>query len=75
MLTKEQQCQAINLAMQIETGTANYDEILKQFENYPNLALNLVTFWQDFDDMTRNAIKTLVNYKCVKHLNKCWELN
>ena len=70
-LTKEQQCTALNLAMQIETGVADYDEILRQFQAYPNLAANVITFWYGFNRMTRNAVKLLVYHKHRQHLEKC----
>ena len=71
MLTSEQQRTAVNLAMQVETGTADFEEILKRFEEYPNLATNIITFWFGFNEMTRNALNTLVTYKCRKHLESC----
>lgn len=71
MLTIEQQHKAVNLAMQIEIGEADYDRILKEFERYPNLGTNIITFWYGFNDMTRNALNMLVTYKCKKHLEKC----
>lgn len=70
-LTKEQQCTALNLAMQIDTGVADYDEILKKFETYPNLATNVITFWYGFNNMTRNAVKLLVYHKRRQHLERC----
>lgn len=71
MLTKNQQESAINLAMQVETGTADFEEILKRFKEYPNLATNIITFWFGFNDMTRNALNRIVTYKCQRHLEKC----
>lgn len=75
LLTKSQQEKAINLAMQIETGTADYDQILKDFKKYPNLANNMLYFWYGFNEMTQNAIKILTEYKCRKHLEKCLRRN
>lgn len=75
MLTYEQQKEAVTLAMQIETGTADLDKILNDFQTYPNLANNLVHFWWFFNDMTRNAIAILVDYKSRKHLERCLKVS
>lgn len=75
LLTQAQQEKAINLAMQIETGTADFDQILKDFQKYPNLANNMLYFWYGFNEMTQNAIKILTEYKCRKHLERCLRRN
>lgn len=71
MLTAEQQRTAVNLAMQVECGTADFDLVLDKFEKYPNLALNIITFWFGFNDMTKSALNTLVMYKSKKYLERC----
>ena len=71
MLTKQQQEMAVNLAMQVECGTADYEQILESFKKYPNLSTNVLYFWYNFNDMTKNAIKRLHEYKCRKHLESC----
>lgn len=72
MLTREQQCMAINLAMKIEMRDIDLAYVLATLKKWPHLTLELVTFWFQFDDMTRRALTTLVNAKCVEHLEKCW---
>jgi hypothetical protein len=74
MLTYNQQKEAINLAMQIECGTADFDYILDKMHNNQLYGINLLDFWMNFNRMTRNAIKELTYYKCRKHLEKCLEV-
>lgn len=75
MLTYEQQKEAVNLAMKIETGTIDMDNVLDVFKDNPDLALNVVDFWWSFNKMTRNAINLLTYHKCRRHLEKCLEVS
>jgi hypothetical protein len=73
MLSYEQQKEAVNMAMQIETGTADLDYILNRIASNHVYGVNLLEFWMNFNQMTRNAIKQLTYHKCRLHLEKCME--
>lgn len=75
MLTVEQQKEAVNLAMKIETGTIDMDNVLDVFKNNRQLAFDVVSFWWSFNKMTRNAIDILSYHKCRQHLEKCLEVS
>lgn len=75
MLTIEQQRTAVTLAMQVETGEADFEQILEKFKKYPNLATNIITFWFGFNEMTKNALQMLILYKSKKHLENCLRQN
>ncbi|MCM1338775.1 MAG: hypothetical protein NC191_03795 [Muribaculaceae bacterium] len=71
MLTYEQQKEAVTLAMQVETGTADFDKILNDIQTDQNYGTELVHFWWFFNNMTRNAVRRLVHYKLSSQLEKC----
>ena len=69
----EMKAQAINIAMGIETGTIDYDYVLHILETSPDSHF-IVLFWDNFNDMTKNALNILYDYAARKHLEKCWEI-
>ena len=72
MLTHEQAKEAVNLAMKIETGCIDFDHLLDVLAKQPQMTEDLITFWMQFNTMTRSAIKVLVYEKCRRHLEKCF---
>ena len=75
MLTYDAQKNAVILAMKIDTGTINYDDVLNIIEKNKLYGTDIIRFWFCFNAMTRNALRRLVNYKLVKHLEKCLEVS
>ena len=75
MLTYEQQKDAVALAMQIENGTIDLQDVLQTFQDNPNLANNLVYFWWSFNSMTRRAIDILIYQRYRMHLENCLKVN
>lgn len=74
MLTYEEQKDAVNLAFQIETGTIDYVDVLKNLAADKNRALDIVDFWYSFNAMTQNALNTLSYFKRRYDLEKCFNL-
>ena len=64
----------LNLAMKIETGTIDYDEVISYMNECEEFAFMLALFLSRFNDMTRRAMDLLYDYATRKHLEKCWEL-
>ncbi len=74
MLTYEEQKAAVNLAFQIETGTADYIDVLEDFALDKERAINIVDFWYSFNSMTQNALNILCYFKRRYDLEKCFNL-
>lgn len=74
MLTYDEQKEAVNLAMQIETGTVDYLEVCKKFAKDKQKALDIVAFWFAFNAMTQNALNLLCYFKKRYDLGKCFNL-
>lgn len=70
-LNKEEQCIAVNLAMGIECGTVNVDDVARIFQNDPVKAGQIAMFWYYFNDMTRNAFNLVSTQQYRNHLEKC----
>ena len=68
----DMKAQAINIARGIETGTIDFDYVIHILETMPNSEY-LLLFWDNFNDMTKNALARLYDYSARKHLEKCWE--
>ena len=75
ILNEEMKAQAINIAMAIETGTCDFDYILDILKSDPQGATPLILFWSRFNDMTRNALERLCDYKARKILETCYEIS
>ena len=75
LFDEELKVQAINIAMAIETGTCDYDYILDILKSDPQGATPLILFWSRFNDMTRNALERLCDYKARKIIEKCYEIS
>ena len=69
----DMKAQAINIAMGIETGTIDFDYVIHILETMPNSEY-LLLFWDNFNDMTKNALARLYDYSARKHLEKCYEI-
>ena len=65
---------AINIAMKIETGTIDYDYVIDVLGTMPDSEF-VILFWQNFNDMTRNALNLLYTYAARKYLENCWEIS
>ena len=74
MLTRDQACMAVNLAMQIEMRAVDFDFILETLSEDPEATSELVEFWLQFNDMTRNALSVLIIEKGRRHLERCWQI-
>lgn len=74
MLNEEQKRNAVALAMKIETGEIAPGTVLKVFEDFPNLAKNLIEFWLGFNEMTVNVVEILTIDKCREFLERCYKL-
>lgn len=79
LVDKETTAKALNIAMAVETGSADLDYILCHLGNAPDDVLDaIISFWNDFNDMTRNALDILT--KCAQRnididfLEKCYKL-
>lgn len=68
----EMKAQAINIAMAIETGCIDYDYVIDVLGTMPD-SKYLILFWNNFNDMTRNALNMLYTHAARKHLEKCYE--
>lgn len=74
LLDKETQAKLINLAMAIETETVDYDFVLKVLSDNSGESKYLLYFLLKFNEMTRNAVNKLYDYKARKHLETCWRI-
>lgn len=59
MLTREQKAIAINLAMDIDMGRFELNEILQDIENYPMQWDNVLKYWENCNEMTKSVIDRL----------------
>lgn len=75
MDTAEQQKEAINLAMKIDTGTIDIDSVLDCLDKNPSLEMKLVQFWMNFNVMTKSALTRLAYEKARRHLKRCLEVS
>ena len=73
MCDDEMKAGLLNLAMQIETGTIDFDNVIHYMNECEEFAITLVIFLSRFNDMTRNALDRLYDYSARKHLEICWE--
>ena len=65
--------EAVNMAMMIDCGTADFDAVCNFLDNNPKDAMDLIAFWIRFNDMTRRAFKRIDLYRTIKHLEACFE--
>lgn len=73
LFNDEMKAQAINIAMAIETGCIDYDYVIDILGTMPD-SKYLILFWNNFNDMTRNALNMLYTHAARKHLEKCFEI-
>lgn len=72
-LGPEEQRIAVNLAMGIECGTIDIQEVLNILQKDREVTTGIVYFWYHFNDMTRRALYMVSDYKVRQCLEKCYE--
>lgn len=63
---------AVNLAMTIECGLYTPKQIISIVNDYPDVMVDFIDFWQGFNDMTKTAAKIVINEKCRNHVANCY---
>lgn len=71
-LNEETKKVAVNLAMTIECGVYTPQQIISIVNDYPDVMVDFIDFWQEFNDMTRNAAQIVINEKCRNHITNCY---
>lgn len=76
--TIDEVCTMLNLAMKVSTGTVDLDKVFWIFREDIKSASQILTFWDDFDDMTKAALAVFSDYikdrnNKISFLERCLE--
>lgn len=73
MITEEEKRLLVNLAMKIDVGIVPVWAVVAKFDEDYKTACEIMKFWGEFNDMTRQVAERVGFEKCRQHLDNCYE--